>query len=308
MVEILSKIKIDIFDEITQYGYDDVQQLLNKFSKAMGVPIKVKRPLNFDDTKAFINGVPNALYLAKMYDIDNNIQGTVLFAKPKASEPNDDPDRYAPITLYPPRTLADKPAVESLDNKMFFLGDGDDEVQTISVTPLKGSERVAVAKQLRQKYRVRSRSNNRFVVFFSQSQSFYTVDAFLGLGHLGGRGVTTLFDRQDVYQVRKLVMRRRDANGKMQEVVRYCMEPVLCETFGCTRDPRPLRDLVSEYLNRTGRNDEKLSAQLSRYQKRIEYANGWRGFRFLLWGFWRGRDLSGLYSSKGMMTWLRLDI
>lgn len=172
----------------------------------MGVPIKVKRPLNFDDTKAFINGVPNALYLAKMYDIDNNIQGTVLFAKPKVSEPNDDPDRCAPITLYPPRTLADKPAVESLDNKMFFLGDGDDEVQTISVTPLKGSERVAVAKQLRQKYRVRSRSNNRFVVFFSQSQSFYTVDAFLGLGHLGGRGATTLFDRQNVDQVRKLVM------------------------------------------------------------------------------------------------------
>ena len=222
MVEILSKIKIDIFDEITQYGYDDVQQLLNKFSKAMGVPIKVKRPLNFDDTKAFINGVPNALYLAKMYDIDNNLQGTVLFAKPKASEPNDDPDRYATGTLYPPRTLADKPAVESLDNKMFFLGDGDDEVQTISVTPLKGSERVAVAKQLRQKYRVRNRSNNRFVVFFSHSHSFYTYDG--SFGHILYRGVTTLFDRQNVDQVRKLVMHRRDANGKMQEVVRYCME------------------------------------------------------------------------------------
>lgn len=306
MVDIHSNIKIDIFDEITQYGYDDVQQLLNKFSKAMGVPIKVKRPLNFDDTKAFINGVPNALYLAKMYDIDNNLQGTVLFAKPKASEPNDDPDRYATGTLYSPRTLADKPAVESLDNKMFFLGDGDDEVQTISITPLKGSERAAVAKQLRQKYRVRSRSNNRFVVFFSHSHSFYTYDG--SFGHILYRGVTTLFDRQDVDQVRKLVMQRRDANGKMQEVVRYCMEPVLCEAFGYGHDHRPLCDLVSEYLNRTGRNDEKLSAQLSRYQKRIEYANDWRGFCFLLWGFWRGRDISGFYPAEGMMTWLHLDI
>lgn len=306
MVDIHSNIKIDIFDEITQYGYDDVQQLLNKFSKAMGVPIKVKRPLNFDDTKAFINGVPNALYLAKMYDIDNNLQGTVLFAKPKASEPNDDPDRYATGTLYPPRTLADKPAVESLDNKMFFLGDGDDEVQTISVTPLKGSERVAVAKQLRQKYRVRNRSNNRFVVFFSHSHSFYTYDG--SFGHILYRGVTTLFDRQNVDQVRKLVMHRRDANGKMQEVVRYCMEPVLCEAFGYGHDHRPLCDLVNEYLNRTGRNDEKLSAQLSRYQKRIEYANDWRGFCFLLWGFWRGRGISGFYLAEGMMTWLHLDI
>lgn len=299
MVKIHSNIQVDVFDEITQYGENNVQQLLKKFSKAMGVPIEVKIPLNFNDAKVFINGVPNSLYLARMCDIDDNSHGIALFAKPKTSGPDYDCN-YNPGIFYSPYTLAAKSAVEGLDNKMFLLGH-DDKMQTISFAPLEGSDRDAIAERLKRKYRVRNRSNNRFVVFFAESRFSYPC-----VWGIYRKCVATLFDRQNVDQVRKLVTRQRDANGKMQEVVRYCMEPVLCQV--ANDEESTSYNLAIEYLNRTGCNDKKLTAQIDKYRNRIKYANGWRRFGGLFWGFCRGREIVGNHPFEGMITWLHLDI
>ena len=291
MVEIHSDIKVDIFDEITLYDEDKVRQALDKFSKAIGAPIEAKTPVSFNDAEVLINGVP--VYLARMCDIGDNSQGIALFAKQKTGGPDYGYDYDRDHGFYSPYTLAAKSAVESLENKMFFLGDGDDEVQIISITSLKGSERTTIAKRLKRKYRIWKRSNNRFVVSIVDFR--YSPPHILWTFNIR---MATLFDRKNVDQVRKLVMRQRDSNGKMQEVVRYCMEPVLCQVISDKSNSIPY-SLAVEYLNRTRCNDNR---------NRIKYANCWRGFGFLFWGFCRRRAIAGNHPLKGMMAWLHLDI
>lgn len=325
----MAKITIDTFTELDLSKLDytsrdklkkDLPSVLDKFAKAMGVALDT----DTDTGVPLMNGKPGQVYLATMIEktvpaprlmrhssINTSI---VLFAKPLAS---DQPIPY--YGTYQPRKLVDKSTIDGLSNKMFSLRwrvDGkavnptkpdEPELQTVSIVPLVDNERDAVARQLRRKYRVDSCFDNRFVVLNTCNKpthspgvaDYYSptgISNIMPIEDVYGTDVCiddtmTLFDRQNVDKVFKMVTSQRGSDGRVREVVQYCMEPVLCASRA---DHDKLHSwLVFEYLKQSKCDDEKLFDQTTKYQSRIQGSYGLPGV---------------LYPRETMMSWLHLDI
>lgn len=289
--------------------------VLDKFAKAMGVALDVDP--DTDTGVPLMNGKPGQVYMATMIErtVNNAINTSiVLFAKPLAS---DQPIPYC--GTYQPRKLVDKSTIDGLSNKMFSLRwrvDGkavnptkpdEPELQTVSIVPLVDNERDAVARQLRRKYRVDSCFDNRFVVLNTCNKpthspgvaDYYSptgISNIMPIEDVYGTDVCiddtmTLFDRQNVDKVFKMVTSQRGSDGRVREVVQYCMEPVLCASRA---DHDKLHSwLVFEYLKQSKCDDEKLFDQITKYQSRIQGSYGLPGV---------------LYPRETMMSWLHLDI
>lgn len=289
--------------------------VLDKFAKAMGVALDVDP--DTDTGVPLMNGKPGQVYMATMIErtVNNAINTSiVLFAKPLAS---DQPIPYC--GTYQPRKLVDKSTIDGLSNKMFSLRwrvDGkavnptkpdEPELQTVSIVPLTDDERDAVARQLRRKYRVDSCFDNRFVVLNTCNKpthspgvaDYYSptgISNIMPIEDVYGTDVCiddtmTLFDRQNVDKVFKMVTSQRGSDGRVREVMQYCMEPVLC---ACHADHDKLHSwLVFEYLKQSKCDDEKLFNQITKYQSRIQGSYGLPGV---------------LYPRETMMSWLHLDI
>ncbi len=289
--------------------------VLDKFAKAMGVALDVDP--DTDTGVPLMNGKPGQVYMATMIErtVNNAINTSiVLFAKPLAS---DQPIPYC--GTYQPRKLVDKSTIDGLSNKMFSLRwrvDGkavnptkpdEPELQTVSIVPLTDDERDAVARQLRRKYRVDSCFDNRFVVLNTCNKpthspgvaDYYSptgISNIMPIEDVYGTDVCiddtmTLFDRQNVDKVFKMVTSQRGSDGRVREVVQYCMEPVLCASRA---DHDKLHSwLVFEYLKQSKCDDEKLFDQITKYQSRIQGSYGLPGV---------------LYPRETMMSWLHLDI
>lgn len=288
--------------------------VLDKFAKAMGVALDVDP--DTDTGVPLMNGKPGQVYMATMIErtVNNAINTSiVLFAKPLAS---DQPIPYC--GTYQPRKLVDKSTIDGLSNKMFSLRwrvDGkavnptkpdEPELQTVSIVPLTDDERDAVARQLRRKYRVDSCFDNRFVVLNTCNKpthspgvaDYYSptgISNIMPIEDVYGTDVCiddtmTLFDRQNVDKVFKMVTSQRGSDGRVREVVQYCMEPVLCAS--CADHDNYHGWLVFEYLKQSKCDDEKLD-QIAKYQSRIQGNYGLPGV---------------LYPRETMMSWLHLDI
>lgn len=289
--------------------------VLDKFAKAMGVALDVDP--DTDTGVPLMNGKPGQVYMATMIErtVNNAINTSiVLFAKPLAS---DQPIPYC--GTYQPRKLVDKSTIDGLSNKMFSLRwrvDGkavnptkpdEPELQTVSIVPLTDDERDAVARQLRRKYRVDSCFDNRFVVLNTCNKpthspgvaDYYSptgISNIMPIEDVYGTDVCiddtmTLFDRQNVDKVFKMVTSQRGSDGRVREVVQYCMEPVLC---ACHADHDKLHSwLVFEYLKQSKCDDEKLFNQITKYQSRIQGSYGLPDV---------------LYPRETMISWLHLDI
>lgn len=208
-----------IFDRIRAYDEVWVRQLLDKFAQAMGVTIDVNTYFSklfggYPD--AFING-SSSLCLAESFDKRGCFGGYALFAKSMIGGTNTSIlQRKGMITAYPPYTLTSESTIEGPDNMALLQDGGNSEVEMASIAPLEGSERKAAAEYLRRKYRIRKRINNRFLLFATYSDN-------------PERTVMMLFDRQRADKLRKVVVHRRNAHGKMTDVTYYYMEPVLCQ-------------------------------------------------------------------------------
>lgn len=319
----MAKITIDTLTELDLSKLDCTRRdklkkglppALDKFAKAMGVALDVDP--DTDTGVPLMNGKPGQVYLATM--IENTVSSIntsmVLFAKPLASE--------QPILCdgtYQPRKLVDKSTIDGLSNKMFVLRwrvngkavnptePDESELQTVSIVPLADSERDVVARRLRRKYRVKSRFNNRFVVLntcnkpthFPGVASRYSVTGISDIMPIEDVYETdlciddtmTLFDRQNVDKVFKMVTSQRGSNGRVREVVQYCMEPVLCAS--CADYDKLHSWLVLRYLKQSKCDDEKLFNQITKYQSRIQGSYGLPDV---------------LYPRETMMSWLHLDI
>lgn len=295
--------------------------VLDKFAKAMGVALDVDPDTDTDTGVPLMNGKPGQVYMATMIErtVNNAINTSiVLFAKPLAS---DQPIPY--YGTYQPRKLVDKSTIDGLSNKMFSLRwrvDGkavnptksdEPELQTVSIVPLVDNERDAVARQLRREYRVDSDDDfdNRFVVLntcnkpthfpgIADYECYYDshISDIMPIEDVYGTDVCiddtmTLFDRQNVDKVFKMVTSQRGSDGRVREVVQYCMEPVLCASRA---DHDKLHSwLVFEYLKQSKCDDERLFDQITKYQSRIQGSYGLPGV---------------LYPRETMMSWLHLDI
>lgn len=288
--------------------------VLDKFAKAMGVALDVDP--DTDTGVPLMNGKPGQVYMATMIErtVDNGTNTSiVLFAKPLAS---DQPILY--YGTYQPRKLVDKSTIDGLSNKMFSLRwrvngkavnstkSDESELQTVSIVPLVDNERDAVARQLRRKYRVDSCFDNRFVVLntcnkpthFPGIADYYSptgISNIMDIEDVYGHDVCiddtmTLFDRQNVDKVFKMVTSQRGSDGRVREVVQYCMEPVLCAS--CADHDNYHGWLVFEYLKQSKCDDEKLD-QIAKYQSRIQ-------------GNYGLPDV--LYPRETMMSWIHLDI
>lgn len=289
--------------------------VLDKFAKAMGVALDVDP--DTDTGVPLMNGKPGQVYMATMIErtVNNGTNTSiVLFAKPLAS---DQPISY--YGTYQPRKLVDKSTIDGLSNKMFSLRwrvDGkavnptkpdEPELQTVSIVPLTDDERDAVARQLRRKYRVDSCFDNRFVVLNTCNKpthspgvaDYYSptgISNIMPIEDVYGTDVCiddtmTLFDRQNVDKVFKMVTSQRGSDGRVREVVQYCMEPVLCASRA---DHDKLHSwLVFEYLKQSKCDDEKLFNQITKYQSRIQGSYGLPDV---------------LYPRETMISWLHLDI
>lgn len=324
----MAKITIDTFTgfDLSKLDYTSRDKLkkglpsvLDKFAKAMGVALDVDP--DTDTGVPLMNGKPGQVYMATMIErtVNNAINTSiVLFAKPLAS---DQPIPYC--GTYQPRKLVDKSTIDGLSNKMFSLRwrvDGkavnptkpdESELQTVSIVPLVDNERDAVARQLRREYRVDSDDDfdNRFVVLntcnkpthfpgIADYECYYDshISDIMPIEDVYGTDVCiddtmTLFDRQNVDKVFKMVTSQRGSDGRVREVVQYCMEPVLCASRA---DHDKLHSwLVFEYLKQSKCDDEKLFDQITKYQSRIQGSYGLPGV---------------LYPRETMMSWLHLDI
>lgn len=320
----MAKITIDTFTgfDLSKLSFAKREKLekglpsvLDKFAKAMGVALDVDP--DTDTGVPLMNGKPGQVYMATMIErtVNNAINTSiVLFAKPLAS---DQPIPYC--GTYQPRKLVDKSTIDGLSNKMFSLRwrvDGkavnptkpdEPELQTVSIVPLTDDERDAVARQLRRKYRVDSCFDNRFVVLNTCNKpthspgvaDYYSptgISNIMPIEDVYGTDVCiddtmTLFDRQNVDKVFKMVTSQRGSDGRVREVVQYCMEPVLCASRA---DHDKLHSwLVFEYLKQSKCDDEKLFDQITKYQSRIQGSYGLPGV---------------LYPRETMMSWLHLDI
>lgn len=320
----MAKITIDTFTgfDLSKLDYTSRDKLkkglpsvLDKFAKAMGVALDVDP--DTDTGVPLMNGKPGQVYMATMIErTANNAINTsiVLFAKPLAS---DQPIPYC--GTYQPRKLVDKSTIDGLSNKMFSLRwrvDGkavnptkpdEPELQTVSIVPLTDDERDAVARQLRRKYRVDSCFDNRFVVLNTCNKpthspgvaDYYSptgISNIMPIEDVYGTDVCiddtmTLFDRQNVDKVFKMVTSQRGSDGRVREVVQYCMEPVLCASRA---DHDKLHSwLVFEHLKQSKCDDEKLFNQITKYQSRIQGSYGLPDV---------------LYPRETMISWLHLDI
>lgn len=320
----MAKITIDTFTgfDLSKLDYTSRDKLkkglpsvLDKFAKAMGVALDVDP--DTDTGVPLMNGKPGQVYMATMIErtVNNAINTSiVLFAKPLAS---DQPIPY--YGTYQPRKLVDKSTIDGLSNKMFSLRwrvngkavnptkPDEPELQTVSIVPLTDDERDAVARQLRRKYRVDSCFDNRFVVLNTCNKpthspgvaDYYSptgISNIMPIEDVYGTDVCiddtmTLFDRQNVDKVFKMVTSQRGSDGRVREVVQYCMEPVLCASRA---DHDKLHSwLVFEYLKQSKCDDEKLFDQITKYQSRIQGSYGLPGV---------------LYPRETMMSWLHLDI
>lgn len=310
----LSKLSFARRDELKK----GLPSALDKFAKAMGVALDVDP--DTDTGVPLMNGKPGQVYLATMIEKtvhNSNINTSmVLFAKPLAS---DQPISY--YGTYQPRKLVDKSIIDGLSNKMFLLRwrvngkavnsakPDEPDLQTVSIVPLVDNERDAVARQLRRKYRVDSCFDNRFVVLntcnkpthfpgIADYECYYDshISDIMPIEDVYGKDVCiedtmTLFDRQNVDKVFKMVTSQRGSDGRVQEVVQYCMEPVLC---ACHADHDKLHSwLVFEYLKQSKCDDEKLFNQITKYQSRIQGSYGLPDV---------------LYPRETMISWLHLDI
>lgn len=322
----MAKITIDTFTgfDLSKLDYTSRDELkkglpsaLDKFAKAMGVALDVDP--DTDTGVPLMNGKPGQVYLATMIEktVHNDTNTSiVLFAKPLAS---DQPIPY--YGTYQPRKLVDKSTIDGLSNKMFSLRwrvDGkavnptkpdEPELQTVSIVPLVDNERDAVARQLRRKYRVDSCFDNRFVVLntcnkpthfpgIADYECYYDshISDIMPIEDVYGTDVCiddtmTLFDRQNVDKVFKMVTSQRGSDGRVREVVQYCMEPVLCASRA---DHDKLHSwLVFEHLKQSKCDDEKLFNQITKYQSRIQGSYGLPDV---------------LYPRETMISWLHLDI
>lgn len=322
----MAKVKIDHLIELNRTRYDkpkeDLPLILDKFAKAMGVTLDV----DTDTGTLLMDGKPDQVYLATMIEKaaphqlwSNRSTSIVLFAKPMTS------DQIQPIwrsRTYQPRKLVSKSTIDGLSNKMLLLswyakGKAVDpaepgvEVQTVSIVPLADNERDAVARRLRRKYRVKSRFNNRFVVLntcdtATHFPSIAFCDRYYG-SHISDimpvedvysevdmciEDTMTLFDRQNVDKVFKMVTSQRGSNGRVREVVQYCMEPVLCSAMPSSYSDR-YSWLVFKYLKQSKCDDEKLFDQIRKYRSFIQDSFGLHGM---------------LYPRETTMSWLHLDI
>lgn len=291
--------------------------VLDKFAKAMGVALDVDP--DTDTGVPLMNGKPGQVYMATMIErtVDNGTNTSiVLFAKPLAS---DQPISY--YGTYQPRKLVDKSTIDGLSNKMFSLRwrvngkavnstkSDESELQTVSIVPLVDNERDAVARQLRRKNRVDSCFDNRFVVLntcnkpthfpgIADYECYYDshISDIMPIEDVYGHDVCiddtmTLFDRQNVDKVFKMVTSQRGSDGRVREVVQYCMEPVLCASRA---DHDKLHSwLVFEHLKQSKCDDEKLFNQITKYQSRIQGSYGLPDV---------------LYPRETMISWLHLDI
>ena len=283
----------------------------------MGVALDVDP--DTDTGVPLMNGKPGQVYMATMIErtVNNAINTSiVLFAKPLAS---DQPIPY--YGTYQSRKLVDKSTIDGLSNKMFSLRwrvngkavnstkSDESELQTVSIVPLVDNERDAVARQLRRKYRVDSCFDNRFVVLntcnkpthfpgIADYECYYDshISDIMPIEDVYGHDVCiddtmTLFDRQNVDKVFKMVTSQRGSDGRVREVVQYCMEPVLCASRA---DHDKLHSwLVFEHLKQSKCDDEKLFNQITKYQSRIQGSYGLPDV---------------LYPRETMISWLHLDI
>lgn len=271
-----------ILEEIVWYNETWAHQLLDRFAKAMDVTIEVETPL-FSHPKAILNGKPNALYLAEVLDKSGHFDSYALFAKPKAG--GSELSHYGSATAYLPYTLSSESTIEGPDNMAILQGGGNSEAETAHIAPLEGSERRAAAEYLRRKYCVWKRINNRFMLFCTLSKQ--------------NRRIMTLFDRQRVDKLRKVVVHRRDDHGKMTDVTYYYMEPVLCEErdwYTSIDEVEPSVKVATEsgvwnrYVEQL--HDDKDSALLSKYRKRTRVVS---------------RYVQN-HNVDGMMVWLRVKL
>ena len=271
-----------ILEEIVWHNETWAHQLLDRFAKAMGMTIEVETPPS-GHPKALLNGKPNALYLAEVLDKSGHFDSYALFAKPKAG--GSELSHYGSATAYLPYTLSSESTIEGPDNMAILQGGGNSEAETASIAPLEGSERKAAAEYLRRKYRVWKRINNRFMLFCTLSKQ--------------NRRIMTLFDRQRVDKLRKVVVHRRDDHGKMTDVTYYYMEPVLCEErdwYTSIDEVEPSVKVATEsgvwnrYVEQL--HDDKDSALLSKYRKRTRVVS-----RYV-----QEHDVDG------MMVWLRVKL
>ena len=322
----MAKITIDTFTgfDLSKLDYTSRDKLkkglpsvLDKFAKAMGVALDVDP--DTDTGVPLMNGKPGQVYMATMIErtVDNGTNTSmVLFAKPLAS---DQPIPY--YGTYQSRKLVDKSTIDGLSNKMFSLRwrvngkavnstkSDESELQTVSIVPLVDNERDAVARQLRRKYRVDSCFDNRFVVLntcnkpthfpgIADYECYYDshISDIMPIEDVYGHDVCiddtmTLFDRQNVDKVFKMVTSQRGSDGRVREVVQYCMEPVLCASRA---DHDKLHSwLVFEHLKQSKCDDEKLFNQITKYQSRIQGSYGLPDV---------------LYPRETMISWLHLDI
>ena len=322
----MAKITIDTFTgfDLSKLDYTSRDKLkkglpsvLDKFAKAMGVALDVDP--DTDTGVPLMNGKPGQVYMATMIErtVNNAINTSiVLFAKPLAS---DQPIPY--YGTYQPRKLVDKSTIDGLSNKMFSLRwrvngkavnstkSDESELQTVSIVPLVDNERDAVARQLRRKYRVDSCFDNRFVVLntcnkpthfpgIADYECYYGshISDIMEIEDVYGHDVCiddtmTLFDRQNVDKVFKMVTSQRGSDGRVREVVQYCMEPVLCAS--CADHDNYHSWLVFEHLKQSKCDDEKLFNQITKYQSRIQGSYGLPDV---------------LYPRETMISWLHLDI
>lgn len=208
-----------IFDRIRAYDKVWVRQLLDKFAQAMGVTIDVETSFLSEwpgHPDAFIDGLL-PLYLAQSFNKNGYFSGYKLFAKEMIGGTNTSVWQRAEMTTtYPPYTLSSESTIKGPDNMALLRDGGNSEVETASIAPLEGSELKAAAEYLRRKYRIWKRINNRFLLFATYSDN-------------PERTVMMLFDRQRADKLRKVVVHRRNAHGKMTDVTYYYMEPVLCQ-------------------------------------------------------------------------------
>lgn len=271
-----------ILEEIVWYNETWAHQLLDRFAKAMGMTIEVETPPS-GHPKALLNGKPNALYLAEVLDKSGHFDSYALFAKPKAG--GSELSHYGSATAYLPYTLSSESTIEGPDNMAILQGGGNSEAETAHIAPLEGSERRAAAEYLRRKYCVWKRINNRFMLFCTLSKQ--------------NRRIMTLFDRQRVDKLRKMVVHRRDDHGKMTDVTYYYMEPVLCEErdwYTSIDEVEPSVEVATEsgvwnrYVEQL--HDDKDSALLSKYRKRTRVVS---------------RYVQN-HNVDGMMVWLRVKL
>ena len=279
-----------IFDRIRAYDEVWVRQLLDKFAQAMGVTIDVETSFLSEwpgHPDAFIDGLL-PLYLAQSFNKNGYFSGYKLFAKEMIGGTNTSVWQRAEMTTtYPPYTLSSESTIKGPDNMALLQDGGNSEVEMASIAPLEGSERKAAAEYLRRKYRVRKRINNRFMLFCTSSYDRYD------------RMIMMLFDRQRVDKLRKMVVHRRNDQGKMTDVTYYYMEPVLCEE----RDWYKSIDEIDASVNVATKSgvwnryveqlhDDKDSALLYKYRKRTRVVS-----RYV-----------PEHDVDGMMVWLRVKL